>query len=76
MNRVIFEPEGPGLKSRTIGLPAPYRSGGCVAARRHPAHKRPVRQLRPVISQNLNPYVLMMQPTQNWYRCDGTELLP
>jgi hypothetical protein len=29
-----------------------------------------------VISQNLNPYVLMMQPTQNWYRCDRTELLP
>jgi hypothetical protein len=33
-------------------------------------------QLIVVISQNLNPYLLMMQPTQNWYRYDGTELLP
>jgi hypothetical protein len=33
-------------------------------------------RLPPVISQNLNPYVSMMQSTRNWYRCDGTELLP
>ena len=30
---------------------------------------------RPLLSQNLNPDVLMMQPTQNWYGCDGAELL-
>ena len=28
-----------------------------------------------VLSQNLNPDVLMMQPAQDWYRCDGAELL-
>jgi hypothetical protein len=31
---------------------------------------------RGVISQNLTSDMLMMQPTQNWYRCDRTELLP
>jgi len=28
-----------------------------------------------VLSQNLNPDVLMMQSAEDWYRCDGAELL-
>jgi hypothetical protein len=32
-------------------------------------------QLVVVLSQNLNPDVLVMQPTEDWYCCDGAELL-
>jgi SAM-dependent methyltransferase len=31
--------------------------------------------LTPVLSQNLNSDVLMMESTEDWYRCDGAELL-
>ncbi len=27
-----------------------------------------------VLSQNLNPDVLMMEPAEDWYCCDGAEL--
>ncbi len=30
---------------------------------------------RLVLSQKLNPDILVMQPTQDWYRCDATDLL-
>jgi hypothetical protein len=28
-----------------------------------------------VLGRNLNPYILVVQPTQNWYGCDGAGLL-
>ena len=36
---------------------------------------RDVLNLPPVLSQNLNPEILMMKSSENWDRCDGTELL-
>src|SRR5260221_4741336 len=34
-----------------------------------------LRRILPVLNQNLNPDILVMQPTQNWDGCDGAELL-
>ena len=31
--------------------------------------------LAPVLSQNLKPDVLMMEASEDWYRCYGAELL-
>jgi hypothetical protein len=33
------------------------------------------RQSAPVLSQNLNPDILMMQPAKDWNRCDASGLL-
>ena len=30
---------------------------------------------RPVPSQNLNPDILMMEPAEDWYRCDSADIL-
>jgi hypothetical protein len=40
----------------------------------NPANSSNARTI-PVLSKNLNPDILVMESAEDWYRCDGAELL-
>ena len=43
--------------------------------RRRSIAQLPSCAVTPVAIQNLNPEVLMVEPAEDWYRCDAAELL-